>query len=90
MTTILQAGLLAAGLLVAPIAMAQPAGSQTGGDTLKSRTAPDKTGGASAPLAAGGGAALQQTTKPDGEKQVRGDTAGASTGPTSSKQPAPK
>jgi hypothetical protein len=90
MITIPQAVVLAAGLLVAPIAIAQQPGSQTGGDTLKSTTAP-KTGDASAPSAAGGGAALGQTTKPGGEKQIQGnDKADASTGPASSKQPAPK
>jgi hypothetical protein len=91
LTTIPQAVLLAAGLLVAPIAIAQQPGSQTGGDTLKSTTAPNKTGDASAPSAAGGGAALRQPTKSDGEKQVQGnEKANASTGPASSKQLAPK
>jgi hypothetical protein len=89
MTTILQKLVLAAGLLVAPTTMAQQPGSQTGGDTLKTTTPPSKSGDASAPSP--GGAALRQTTKPDGEKQVQGDnTTGASSGPASSKQPAAK
>ena len=97
MTNFLRAALLAAGVFVAPVAIAQQTsqnpGSQTGGDALRNTTPPNRAGDARAGDAtaapgAAGGAALRQTTKPEGQKQlggVNGNGASAAAGSSNSR-----